>query len=303
MVVVADRGLLSLDNLAELQAIKLPSGAPLEFILALPGRRYADVADLVQTMHDEQFAHATEEVLAETQWQELRLVVAHDPQTAKQQTNARSQRFAELEQQAAAWVSKLDAQEVGEAARGRKLSDGGACARFYRAVSEAQLARIIKVDLGSEQFAYHIDEAALRRAELMDGKLLLVSNNRDLTPTELIQRYKSLADIERGFRVLKSEIEIGPVFHRLPTRIRAHAAICFMALILHRVLRQRLKASGSALSPDRALDLMRRVQHHRINIEGNKPVAGISEMNQDQAAILDALKLTKPRLPEQLALL
>jgi len=32
-------------------------------------------------------------------------------------------------------------------------------------------------------------------------------------PEQAIERYKSLADIERGFRVLKSEIEIGPVFH------------------------------------------------------------------------------------------
>ena len=44
--------------------------------------------------------------------------------------------------------------------------------------------------------------------------------------------YKSLADIERGFRVLKSDIEIAPVFHRLPDRIRAHALIFFLALVL-----------------------------------------------------------------------
>jgi transposase len=35
----------------------------------------------------------------------------------------------------------------------------------------------------------------------------------DLTPVEVVTRYKSLADIERGFRVLKSEIEIGPIHH------------------------------------------------------------------------------------------
>ena len=48
-------------------------------------------------------------------------------------------------------------------------------------------------------------------------------------------RYKSLADIERGFKVLKSELEIGPVYHRPPDRIWAHAAICFMALIRNRL--------------------------------------------------------------------
>jgi transposase len=58
---------------------------------------------------------------------------------------------------------------------------------------------------------------------------------------------QSLADIERGFRVLKSEIEIGPVYHRLPARIRAHAAICFMALILYRVMRLRLRAGDTQI--------------------------------------------------------
>ena len=94
----------------------------------------------------------------------------------------------------------------------------------------------------------NIDAKALARAQMMDGKLLLVTNVVDLEPAEIVQRYKSLADIERGFRVLKSEIEIAPVYHRLPERIRAHASICFMALILYRVMRQRLKGC-SALQP------------------------------------------------------
>ena len=50
----------------------------------------------------------------------------------------------------------------------------------------------------------------------MNGKLLLVSSATDLTASEVVQRYKPLADIERGFRVLKSEIEIRPVYHRPP---------------------------------------------------------------------------------------
>ena len=72
----------------------------------------------------------------------------------------------------------------------------------------------------------------------MDGKLILVANVPDSPPAEIAARYKALADIERGFPVLKSEIEIAPVFHRLPNRIRAHALICFLALLLYRVLHQ-----------------------------------------------------------------
>ena len=115
-------------------------------------------------------------------------------------------------------------------------------------MKEAHLAKIIKVDLQSDLFTYNIDEQALRQAELLDGKLLLVTNVTALNPQAIVQRYKSLADIERGFRVLKSEIELAPVYHRLPQRIRAHAMICFMALILYRVMRQRLKIAQSSLS-------------------------------------------------------
>jgi len=137
----------------------------------------------------------------------------------------------------------------------------------------------------------------------MDGKLLLVTNVKDLDAAEIVTRYKSLADIERGFKVLKSEIEIAPVFHRLPERIRAHASICFMALILYRVMRQRLKLAGSSLSPEAALERLRRVQRHTVSINDGVPLQGISTINQEQAGVLAALKLKKPTPDPQMSLL
>jgi transposase len=76
------------------------------------------------------------------------------------------------------------------------------------------LGRIIKVNLKGDLFTYDINARALAHARLMDGKLLLVTNTPDLSPAQVVTRYKSLADIERGFRVLKSEIETGPIYHR-----------------------------------------------------------------------------------------
>ena len=137
----------------------------------------------------------------------------------------------------------------------------------------------------------------------MDGMLLLVTNAADLRPDEVVSRYKSLADIERGFRVLQSEIEIGPIYHRLPERIRAHATICFMALILYRVMRTRLRASDSGFSPERALSQLRRIQHHRVTLNATQSVAGLSTISQQQTDILFALALKKPTLDAQLTLL
>jgi len=302
LVIVADRGLLSLDNLNELDKLRLPSGQPLEFILAVPGRRYGEFAHLLQELHDTAAAQDSETV-TQARWQAHRLVMAHDPVRAQEQTALRQSRIAALEARAAQLAGKLDGQDGGVVQRGRKLSDSGAKARFFHEVSDAHLSKIIRVDLQSDLFTYDIDNTALQRAQMMDGKLLLVTNVADLTPQEIVQRYKSLADIERGFKVLKSEIEIAPVFHRLPERIRAHASICFMALILYRVMRQRLKLAGHASSPERALAQLHRIQRQTVSINNGEPITGISNINQEQAALMAALNLKKPTPTTQMSLL
>ena len=303
IIAVADRGLLSADNIEEMRAITLPGGGKLEFILAVPGRRYSEFVELLGPLHADQFAQATQEVMGEAKWNDLRLIVAHDPQVAEQAGLKRDRLIQVLEQQAAQWVGKLDDQDTGKPRRGRKLSDGGARARFYREVCDAHMTRIVRVDLKSEMFTYSIDDHALAHARLMDGKLLLVTNVADLSPAELVKRYKSLADIERGFRVLKSEIEIGPIYHRLPDRIRAHAMICFIALIIYRVMRSRLHAGGTSHSPERALAKLRRIQRHRVTLNDSQPIAGLSSIDQEQVKILAALTIKKPTLDTQLTLL
>ena len=302
VIAVADRGLLSIDNLQDLQAIALPGGGKLEFILAVPGRRYSEFVELLGPIQAK-CIDAGAEVLDEARWNQLRLVVAHDPKAASQAGAKRDALIQTLETRAAQWAGKLDNQDAGKLVRGRKLSDGGARARFYHEVCEAHLSRIVRVDLKSELFTYTIDEKALAHARLMDGKLLLVTNTPDLPPSEVVKRYKSLADIERGFRVLKSEIEIGPIFHRLPQRIRAHAAICFTALILYRVMRTRLHGNDAQLSPERALEKLRRIQHQRVTIDHAEPITGLSTITKEHVCILAALNVKKPSLNPQLNLL
>jgi transposase len=310
LILVADRGLLSLDNLEALQAIGLRpdkgqdpgKGQALEFIIAVPGRRYHEFADLLEPLQA-QCAKAITEITGEVAWNGLRMVVAHDPQAALEQHQKRKAAMAELELQAKRWAGKLDGQDQGQKKRGRKLSDSGTKARFYHAVLEAHLGKIIKVDMLAQLFSYAIDEDALRLAEMMDGKLLVVTNVQDMTPEKVIERYKSLADIERGFKVLKSELEIGPVYHRLPERIRAHASICFMALILHRVMRMRLRAANTGVTPERALQSLKRIQHHRVSINGAPPLCGVSSMTTEQHEVLTALKVNQPSQFKQLSLL
>ena len=59
---------------------------------------------------------------------------------------------------------------------------------------------------------------------------------------------------------------IAPVHHRLLDRIRAHALICFLALVLYRVMRMRLKAGENSASPRAALNLLSRIQKHTAHV-------------------------------------
>ena len=142
-----------------------------------------------------------------------------------------------------------DFHSVALDAHGRRTTDRGAYKRFHQAVLERRLSHIVKANLGSPQFSYLVDLGAWQAAERLDSKLLLVTSLQDWSAEAVVACYRSLADIERGFRVLKSEIAIAPVYHRLPPRIRAHALICFLALVLYRILRTRLTGAGSEHSP------------------------------------------------------
>ena len=299
IVIVADRGLLSLDNVDALEDLGRAQGVSVDYILAVPARRYAAFADILreaQPSLDSADAPADRDVITETRWEERRLVIAHNAARAAEQTAARQSIIAELDALGEALARKLDAQDAGENGRGRRSSDRGAYQRFHKALVEKQMTRFIKPDLGSPSFTYCVDEEALEQAERLDGKLLLVTSLSDMKPEEIVDRYRSLADIERGFRVLKSEIEIAPVYHRIPDRIRAHALICFLALVLYRILRMRLKAAQSPVSPSRLLKSLSRIQKHTVHVGANA-YHGITRPEPEQLDLFRTLNIELPKQP------
>lgn len=233
-----------------MEKLRTGAGRNVEYILAVPARHYADFGELVSVMKIKQGVGVG-------RWEGRRLIVAHDPERAAEQPARRRQEIEAIETEGERMAKRLDDADAGKPLRGRKSSDRRAYLRFCEKVRDAGLSRILKADLQAERFSFERDEAVLRNAERLDGKRLLVTNTK-LGAQEVIARYKSLADIERGFRVLKSDIEIAPVHHRLPERIRAHALICFLALVVHRVMRMRLKAANHPFSPQRALALLAR---------------------------------------------
>ncbi len=87
------------------------------------------------------------------------------------------------------------------------------------------------IKLEGKDFQITMDYERLREEKIYDGKWVLLTNT-EYSSKECALYYKSLSQIEQGFRALKSEIETGPIYHWTTRRIRGHVFICFLALLV-----------------------------------------------------------------------
>ena len=81
-----------------------------------------------------------------------------------------------------------------------------------------------------------VDKAKIKAEENLDGKYLLRSSDPHLTAEDIALGYKQLLQVERGWRDMKQVIDLRPVYHRREDRIRAHVILCWLALLLIRVI-------------------------------------------------------------------
>jgi hypothetical protein len=82
----------------------------------------------------------------------------------------------------------------------------------------------------------HIDKAKVKAEERLDGKYLIRTSDDTLSPVDVALGYKQLYQVEDAFRTLKTTLELRPVYHRLEDRIRSHILLCWLALLLVRVM-------------------------------------------------------------------
>ena len=103
------------------------------------------------------------------------------------------------------------------------------------------IARFIKAVKNN---VYFLDLERIANEEKYDGFYALATNLEDESIKEIIeinaQRYK----IEDCFRVLKTNFDAHPIYHRLEPRIIAHFMICYSALLIYRLLEAKLKEKG-----------------------------------------------------------
>jgi len=92
------------------------------------------------------------------------------------------------------------------------------------------------------------DEAKLAEEELYDGYYVIVSSEYKKSDDDIIDLYRGLWRIEESFRITKSDFEARPVYLSRQERIKAHFLICFVALVVARLLQKRLCGKFSIAS-------------------------------------------------------
>lgn len=88
--------------------------------------------------------------------------------------------------------------------------------------------------------------------------------NTGLKKEEIIQQYSQLWEIEKTFRISKSDLQIRPIYHHLKKRIESHICISFAACKIYKELERQLKEKKSELSPEKAIDILKTINQITI---------------------------------------
>jgi len=267
VVWVADRGFTSAANRRYLQRAggnyivgeRLRGGtAEADAALARQGRDHTVAGNL-----------EVKEVVIDDGVMRDRFVICRNPEAAERDQAVRANLVAQLED-AIAGSDKLT-----RSARDR-LAGG----------LPAGLRRFLRRTPGG---LLRIDRAAIRTEERLDGKFLLRTSDPTLTPEDIGLGYKQLLEVERGWRDMKSTLELRPVYHRLEHRIRAHVILCWLALLLIRVAETTSDHTWRNLRHE--LDRM----HLGTFTGAAGTVRRRTATTPTQAGILRALDLAEPR--------
>jgi len=164
-----------------------------------------------------------------------RFVVCHNPVEAERDRTRRQATLDAIEAELAR--IEADRARARRSTTKTKQTDSGAHRRAECALRDhPSLGRFLR-QLPSGRLV--VDRTRVRAEERLDGKFLLSTSDPDLSAEDVAVGYKNLLEAERGFRDLKSTLELRPVFHRLEGRIRAHVLLCWLALLLIRVAERR----------------------------------------------------------------
>jgi len=234
VVFVCDRGMMSNANLQAMEAAKY------EYIIGMKMRNVVEVRDDVLGRAG-RYSDVADNLRVKEVWveDERRYIVCLNPDEAKK--------------------DRFDREATLEKIR-KKLASGG----VKGLLGNRGYKRYLKVAKG----AASVDLARVKEDERYDGKYVLRTTTK-LPAAECAEAYKELTWIERLWRELKDVVEMRPIFHwQIKNNVCGHIFVCFLALYLAALLREKLAAAKLSIPWDEVIRDLSSVRAVTVRLGG-----------------------------------
>jgi Transposase DDE domain len=239
--IVADRGMISADTIAALEAEKI------DYILGVRERTSREVR--ANVIEDDGLAvplliprqnGQTELAIKETTIAGRRYIICRNDEEAGKDAAARAELVAGLE---------------------RKLAQGDKAL-----VANKGFRRFLKMPKGD---GFVIDRAKVEADARFDGLFVLRTNTK-IAALQVVLRYRNLLAVEDAFKTAKALLATRPIYHKTDAGIRGHVFCTFLALVLRKELIDRLAARRSRLEWQRIIDDLADLSEIEIEQDGRR---------------------------------
>lgn len=253
LIVVADAGLLSGKNIALLKNLKY------QYILG--ARIKNESASIISQILN---LHLADKQIEEIQKGDERLIISYKEERAHKDAYNRKRGLEKLEKNLKS--GKLTKKQINNKGYNKYLKMEGD----------------INVVIDYQKYQ---DDAK------WDGLKGYITNT-ELSKENVIEKYNQLWAIEKTFRISKSDLQIRPIYHRLRPRIEAHICISFVACKIYKELERQLKEKKSALSPEKAIDILKTI--YQVSIQTPYSLTKHRRLfikNQEQRDLIELFEL------------
>jgi hypothetical protein len=156
-----------------------------------------------------------------------RLIACRNPALAAERARKRRDLLAATDKLLAAIADRVN--------RGTLTGAGKIGEAVGTAIGKYKMGKHFHRDITDTSFTYRRDQAHIDAETALDGIYVLRTSvdAEGLDPAAVVASYKNLANVERDFRIIKTDdLDLRPIHHRLQDRVKAHVLICLLACYL-----------------------------------------------------------------------
>jgi len=153
-----------------------------------------------------------------------RLVACRNPELAKLRAHKRQELLGATEANLAKIKARVDA--------GKLAGQDGIGLRVGKLINQYKMAKHFELAIGEQTFTFARKLAAIAAEAALDGIYIIRTSvsAAQMQAGDCVRNYKSLANVERAFRSLKTiDLKVRPIHHRTANRVRAHIFLCMLA--------------------------------------------------------------------------